>query len=267
MVNQHDFATWSQLEAHVQELVQTNAAASGSGSGYYSHLLFRGQANSSWSIETTLERARPQFTELADYYRAVAIAKTQVETFTNRRWEDIDYPKLLKLLENYNDFRFASLPSYEFLVYLRHHGFPSPLLDWTRSLYVAAFFAFQEPKTERVAFFVYQEHAGSGKSGSSASSQILVLGPNIRSHPRHFLQQGEYTLCCRYSEGIWRFASHSSVFDKSEETQDRLWKFTVPSTEASAVLDRLDEYNINAFSLFQSEESLMASLARRVIPS
>jgi hypothetical protein len=34
--------------------------------------------------------------------------------------------------------------SYDFMTRLRHHGFPSPLLDWPQSPYTAAFFAFNK---------------------------------------------------------------------------------------------------------------------------
>lgn len=264
---QRDFATWDELEVHIRAMAESNALVRGLDLGYFSHLLFRGQASDGWPLETTLERARPKSTELAQYYRTVAIAKTQIETFTNRTWGEIDYQKMLELLQSYDALRFSNLPSYDFLVYLRHHGFPSPLLDWSRSLYVAAFFAFNAPKADHVALFVYQEHGGSGKVGSSGEAQIMVLGPNVRSHPRHFLQQGEYTLCCQYAAGSWNFAPHSNVFAKGEESQDHLWKFTVPAAESTRVMKRLDEYNINAFSLFQSEESLMASLAARIFPA
>jgi hypothetical protein len=46
--------------------------------------------------------------------------------------------------------------------------------------------------------------------------------------------------------------------------QDVLWKFNIPSTERLKVLRLLnDDYNINAFSLFGSEESLMETMALR----
>lgn len=45
--------------------------------------------------------------------------------------------------------------------------------------------------------------------------------------------------------------------------QGLCWKFTIPVTERTKVLKRLDEYNLNAFSLFESEESLMETLAVR----
>ena len=264
MFRQEDFATWTELETHVRELLLRNAAASKQQSGH-SSVLFRGQASYGWLLDTTLERAQPQFSELSEYYRTIAAVKTQVETFTASRWDEIDYQAVAKHLQSYDALRFGRLPSYDYLVYLRHQGFPSPLLDWSRSLYVAAFFAVQAPKSERVAIFGYQEHTGHGKFDSSDSSRIFAFGPNVRTHPRHFLQQGEYTLCCQFLEGTWHFKSHATVFDKSEDTQDRLWKFTLPASEAPVVLDQLEQYNINAYSLFQSEEALMQTLARRLL--
>ena len=267
MLTQQDFSSWAALEAHVQELAQTNAVVSESDVGHYSHLLFRGQSSQGWELETTLERRKPHFTELSEYYRLIGVAKAQVETFTTRSWSALDQQAIKAQLAQYDGIRFANLPAYDYLVYLRHHGFPSPLLDWSRSLYVAAYFAFQQPKAQRVALYVYQEHAGAGKLSSSNFPQIFVLGPNVRSHPRHFLQQGEYTLCAQFSADAWLFASHSGVFGKGKEEQDKLWKFTVPASEAPAVMKRLDEYNINAFSLFQSEEALLETIARRHLPS
>jgi hypothetical protein len=44
-----------------------------------------------------------------------------------------------------------------------------------------------------------------------------------------------------------------------------LWRFVIPSTERAKVLRRLDRLNLNAYSLFGSEESLMETLAFREI--
>ena len=262
--SQH-FRTWAALEARVQTFAKSNTVASGLELGHYSQLLFRGQADSKWQLDTTLERARPKFTALADYYRSIAVAKTQIETFTSHKWAELDYPTVQTQLSDYDTLRNAQLPAYDYLVYLRHHGFPSPLLDWSRSLYIAAYFAFHEPKGKNVAISVFQEYAGGGKSRSSGEPQIIGMGPNVRSHPRHFLQQGEYTMCCQFKDGDWHFASHSDVFAKKEQQQDRLWKFTIPATQAPAVMKRLSEYNINAYSLFQSEESLLKTLANQLL--
>jgi hypothetical protein len=67
----------------------------------------------------------------------------------------------------------------------------------------------------------------------------------------------------------WRFAPHENVLVQDDSPpgnpqQDVLWKFNIPSTERLKVLRLLnDDYNINAFSLFQSEESLMETMALR----
>jgi hypothetical protein len=66
----------------------------------------------------------------------------------------------------------------------------------------------------------------------------------------------------------WRFSEHDDVLAPDNTSYGvsqnfDLWKFNIPSTERLKVLRVLDEYNLNAFSLFGSEESLMETMALR----
>jgi hypothetical protein len=65
-------------------------------------------------------------------------------------------------------------------------------------------------------------------------------------------------------DGKWRYVPHGTVFDSEDkfavEAQDVLWKFDLPGSEREKVLRELNDYNLNAFSLFGSPESLMESL-------
>ena len=64
----------------------------------------------------------------------------------------------------------------------------------------------------------------------------------------------------------WRFSEHDSVLipdnigEKGTQNFD-VWKFNIPSTERLRVLQMFDEDNLNAFSLFRSEQSLMEAIA------
>ena len=60
----------------------------------------------------------------------------------------------------------------------------------------------------------------------------------------------------------WRFASYGSTFENVHQ-QGTVWKFTIPSSEATEVFRELEEHNLNALSLFGSDESLMETLAMR----
>ena len=58
-------------------------------------------------------------------------------------------------------------PGGGYLAYLRHHGFPSPLLDWTKSPYIAAYFAMvnaPQKEVKKVSVFAYLESPTGGKT-------------------------------------------------------------------------------------------------------
>ena len=230
-----------------------------------SNLLYRGQSNAQWRLATTLERYVGPLISLEDYYRRICIAKPQIETFTKTKWYIPSLTSYRKCLESVDFFFKTKIPAYEYMVYLRHHGFPSPLLDWTNSPFIAAYFAFHNipDVIKNVSIYAYLEYAGRGKSHEGMDPLISSLGPNIRTHARHFLQQCEYTICTMSDGENHYYVCHENIFSENDEEQDLLWKINIPSSERFEVLAHLDSININAFSLFGSEESLMETLALR----
>lgn len=233
--------------------------------------LFRGHADSEWPIISALERFEPRIDTLEEYYAHAYSPRYVIESATGQQWnirpphEFADDLQLAAALP----FVFNTQPDeYAYLVYLRHHGFPSPLLDWTRSPYVAAFFAYSNAyqlSNERVAIFAYLEATGRGKATSPGSPTIYSLGPYTRTAPRHYIQQAEYTLCLRKQrgEGKHEICKHMDAFARRDAIQDILVKFTLPRSEWRRALGYLDQHNMNAHTLYGSVDRLMETVAVR----
>ena len=106
-------------------------------------VLYRGHADSTWELESTLYRHL--LTKVDEVHPAMR--------FPVREYTDVA-KRLQAIVETHTDIHFDNTPgcdsfpfpteplSFRYAVYLRHHGFPSPLLDWSSSPYVAAYFAF-----------------------------------------------------------------------------------------------------------------------------
>ena len=252
--------TWEEFEAAIISFFQKTQMMREQGAGtYVSAPLFRGHENASWKLDTTLERFSRIEYKMSKYHTIMQIVEPAVESFTGTKWELPEY--------QHKDSPTAP-PGSQFMVYLRHNGFPSPLLDWSRSPYVAAFFAFRAMghcQHENVAIYSYLEHCGHGKTGNPAEPTILTLGPCIATHKRHHIQQCEYSICRKVVDNQYVYCNHEGAFGENDDEQDQLTKFLIPRSERAKVMEKLDFMNINAYSLFGTEESLAETLAYREI--
>jgi hypothetical protein len=260
---------WEDFERQIQGVRDAEMSA-----GRTAEFLFRGLSDSTWELTTTLERAGREGTRISDYYGIISELRPQIESFTGSTWEIAPFPEVERTLRDWYGWGPGGFPraeEYSYMIYLRHHGFPSPLLDWTRSPYVAAFFAFRsrsEPTDGKVSIYAFSEMP-EGRKCVSGEPWMRRIGPYVRTHRRHFLQQCDYTMCAVFKVGNqvseWHFAKHEDVTQRDNIHQDVLWKFNIPWTERLKVLKLLDDYNLNAFSLFESDECLMETLAVRAM--
>lgn len=264
MQNQLDVNSWEECEERIQEIDEYTSTR-------HTDLLFRGQAKSTWPLETTLERRLlGQAWEFSKYCRLISRIKPAVETLTDRSWSTPSLREIETWCASFDSLRNGSeMLCYSYLAHLRHHGFPSPLLDWSSSPNVAAYFAFSRSQEDRVSIYVYCEMPKNIKLNDSNRPRIICLGPFVKTHRRHFIQQSSYTVCGQFDE-TWKFVSHQQVLEDIDllpykHDQDSVWKITVPVSERVKVLRLLDRSNINAFSLFDTEDSLMEMLATREI--
>jgi hypothetical protein len=212
-------------------------------------LLFRGQRCPSWKLLTTLERrSSKQFTP-DEYYHKVLRFKPEVESRTGKRW---DLPTHCP-----NPF---SGEYWNYLVYLRHHDCPSPLLDWSSDENVAAFFAFRNPQTvnSNVAIFLYVEFSTGIKVFHESEPRIRTPKCNVPSVSRHVNQKTKYTLCMTESND--QFCSHEDVFRKNQTRQDLLIKYLIPASERHKVLKKLHSKGITEHFLLESDDTLTETL-------
>jgi hypothetical protein len=270
MLRKIELSSWSEFEKIIQSELDDETKVLHSGPFFY-----RGQANSDWHLETTLERHIGPDAAVQSYYHAIKRIQSHIETFTDHNW---DLPSNQEF-DNAASIMDESIMAY--LQYLRHFGYPSPLLDWTLSPYVAAYFAFRDLSRKAESVAIYRFFAASELCGyrpglppdadSSPYAIICPIGNAPRRTKRHYLQRSVYTICFRTIKNNLCFASHEHpyIIGSDDESRPGVWidKYIIPASERITALHSLEAYNINAYSLMGTEESLLESLFLRAYKS
>lgn len=229
-------------------------------------LLYRGQADARWGLLTTLERRSSETYSMDKYVLSVDWDANELEAITGKKWELPPYADLRKMLDAANEVGWGPpLPLAAYLVYLRHHGLSSPLLDWTKSPYIAAFFAFHEwqVEAEEAAVFVYCERPDGTKGGVVGQPEISIMGSDSAMHLRHYTQQAVYTVATKRVSHKHVFVSHESAIGRHKR-QDMCVKIVLPRSIRRHALQWLQAVNVNHYTLFQTEDSLVRAIDLRV---
>ena len=124
-----------------------------------------------------------------------------------------------------------------------------------------------------------------GNSDIAKKEAGIRYWPNaVKGETRHYDQQSAYTIALRYIEeqdgktGVYHYGSHSYILGNFP--QERVpgtnlvthanaidgsicWKVTIPQHDRASVLQRLDRMNINAYTLFRTEDTLVKTYGLR----
>jgi FRG domain len=212
--------------------------------------VFRGQEDSRWRLRSSFFRT----------------GRANLERFLNTDVSDLQ--KAFSSVSNHV-FNLADPLHYgAFLNLAQHHGYPTPLLDWTWSPYVAAFFAFhrlaKSPVGRKGGYVRIYKFDIAKWQGLKRADKIFPIWPNVSildalafGNPRAVPQQAISTVSNvddieAYIESV-----------ESREGHKYIEAFDLPTSERDIVMRELALMGITAGSLFPGLDGVCESLKER----
>jgi hypothetical protein len=148
----------------------------------------------------------------------------------------------------------------------QHNGLPTRLLDWSRSPYVAAFFAFvnDQPPTGDAAIWCMD----AGRINDEAcvkKTDVTIWNSHVNGNPRQLAQQGAFSLNITSEVDLETVLDlSSSRFMHRDPQTEILFRLSIPRTERSKVLDDLNLMRIDHLSLFPDEDGVIRHMKWRL---
>lgn len=273
-MEQKDLNSWKEFKEFLEKIKEETQElnADPHRGGMVTEPLYRGQSNHKWHLESTLERKRKN-TTLYEYLTILEGIKSKVERITEKTWPTFSNINNCQLQSIYHFTIDLPKDTLGYTTFVRQHGFPSPLLDWTSCPYIASYFAFEgiDTHTERVAVYFFRSRTGLPIDMKSPLRPIMDhVGHDIdNTSPRHFKQKCHYTLCvanpnngkclsdykiANMEEDINNlgFSLSDNCVEDIPEAGNVVRKYTIPASEKKKVLRELESKGINRESLFDS---------------
>lgn len=200
-------------------------------------IIFRGQADHEWELASTLDRIDPQM--------------------SNDKRDEI-HDDLVKQFRRSTHGLAVPLGrptgSVDWELLGRHHGLATPVIDWTESPWIAAYFAFHDqPRVDSSHVAVWCLDRNGLLTDTEGIIEIVEDEDAIRFNPRAIEQRGLFMRVVRNDESL------ESLLGK------HLLRFDIPVSERKTALAALDEQCINARSLFRDLDGAASWTNRRVL--
>ena len=224
---------WDQFQEKVRSL-------------YPRKYLFRGQPQD-WRLRTSFHRTRRS--DLVRYWNSdIPTLNQQISHILNSNFD-------------LNDIRHVGA----FFSLIQHHGYPTPLLDWSYSAYVAAFFAYQKANAENSEFVrIYAFDISEWEKDNYKHMNVQYSGPHITrmetlaiENPRQHAQQGVGTLT---SISDMEFFIQ---FQENRYNKKYIHAFDLPAKDRQRVLSELSMMGVTAASLFPGLDGACEALRGR----